>query len=115
MLQLTLAYRSSGYVLDEPLRQTSSVMLACTDTPTSTPCVIHLNCQRLKGYYPVSIRLTSGSRTVECYTGIDEEYAGTSRGTLVDRLAHAHVILTDCIPVTCMYCCMVQRPEITSV
>ena len=87
---------SSGYVLDEPLRPTSSVMLACADTPTSTPCFIHMNCQRLKGYYPVSIELTSGARTVECYTGVDEEYAGTARGTLVDRLAvHTWYFITE--------------------
>jgi len=47
------------------------------------PCYLHINIQRMGGYCPTAVEITSGSRTVEVYS--DDEYLGTTRGTFTRK------------------------------
>ena len=74
---------SSGILLDEPLSSQKECTLLLLQPAPGEPCYLHINIQRMGGYCPTAVEITSGSRTVEVYC--DDEYLGTTRGAFTRK------------------------------
>ena len=74
---------SSGILLDEPLSSQKERTLLLLQPAPGEPCYLHINIQRMGGYCPTAVEITSGSRTVEVYS--DDEYLGTTRGAFTRK------------------------------
>ena len=74
---------SSGILLDEPLSSQKDRSLLLLQPAPGEPCYLHIDGQRLGGYCPTAVEMTSGSRTVEVYN--EDEYIGTAKGAFVRK------------------------------
>ena len=81
---------SSGVIMDEPYAsERAEVTLvqpaAIEDGGESTSCYVDIDSSHLRGYFLAAIELISSSRTVELYSSPNQDYIGTSRGSLMEK------------------------------